>query len=433
MKRSLKVFALAALVTVASFGQSSSSWRTAADVQEGTAGNIEGTVVDVDAARGRLQLEPDEDRYQRVSILTDSVSTQYNGFGGMINDAPEIYKGSTGFANIRVGDRLRIRGFGRGSAQAQADQVTLLGRATPASQVGVGETRPATSVSTPTATSNVGADTPATSTAAEGTIRQLDPEQSQFVMETPQRKLVRVRGNRATPVYWRGQVYRISNMEVGDYVKVEVAPGAAATGTEISAVSVEVTRGVQESGEAPSDQRLTTVIGEVSRVDKAADMIRVDNGRETVRVDMIRAVDGTGQRLRAGDLETGDRVDITGSYSSNSNVFVASTVRIERLPDDDEAEPAMEAEEPQEHERGNYAVVSFAGTVAESLQSSPMLIVRDRANNNNVEIWVTEDFVFRTKAGTYSTADKLAVGDLILVKAFRDEDENLIAQSIRIR
>ena len=430
MNRSLKVFALAALVTVASFGQSSSSWRTAADVQEGTAGNIEGTVVDVDAARGRLSVEPDEDRYQRVTIVTDSVSTQYNGFGGMINDAPEIYKGSTGFANIRVGDRIRVRGIGRGSALAHADQVTLLGRSTPATQVGVGETRPATSVSTPTATSNVGKETPATSTVAEGTVRQLDPEQSLFVIETPQRRLVRVRGNRSTPVYWRGQVYRISNMEVGDYVRVETSAGGTAAGTEIAAVSIEVTRGVQESGEAPADQRLTTVIGEVSRVDKAADMIRVDNGRETVRVDMIRAVDSSGQRLRAADLQNGDRVDITGSYSSNSDVFVASTVRIERLPDSDDEPEVAEAEE---HERGNYAVVSFAGTVAESLQSSPMLVVRDRTTNRNVEIWVTEDFVFRTKAGTYSTADKLAVGDLILLKAFRDEDENLIAQSIRIR
>ena len=59
------------------------------------------------------------------------MSTQYNGFGGTINGAPEIFVGSTGFANIRVGDRVEVRGIGHGNSAIRAERVTLLGRARP--------------------------------------------------------------------------------------------------------------------------------------------------------------------------------------------------------------------------------------------------------------------------------------------------------------
>jgi hypothetical protein len=432
MRRNMRIFALVALVAVSAFGQDRSLWRTAADVREGSAGTIVGTVVDVDEARGRLQVQPDEDRYQRLTVMTDSVSTQYNGFGGMINDAPEIYRGSKGFANIREGDRLQIAGAGRATAVVMADQITLLGRQVEASQVGVGETRTGTSISTPTATSTVPATVAENAGFAEGTVRQVNAADGRLVIQTPQRRMITVRANRSTPVYYRGEVYRINNLEIGDYVRVE-ADARGASADEVTARSIEVTQSVQESSSRPADQRLTTVVGRVTRVERTADIIRVDTGRADVRVDMVRAVDSTGRRLRAADLEVGDRVDITGSYSSNSDVFLASTVRFEegsvvRDRDEDEGED----EDREDREPPDYVTVTISGTVTESLRTSPTLVIRDRAGRT-VELYVTEDFIYRTKAGGYATADKLNNGDAVLVKAFRDEDENLIAQSIRIR
>src|SRR5581483_1483303 len=108
MLRKSAIFAFSLLVGVSAFGQSGTQWRTAADVREGGRGIIIGTVTDVREDQRRFTLAPDDDRTGTVSVETDTVSTQYNGFGGTINGAPEIFVGSTGFANIRVGDRLEV-------------------------------------------------------------------------------------------------------------------------------------------------------------------------------------------------------------------------------------------------------------------------------------------------------------------------------------
>ena len=230
-------------------------------------------------------------------------------------------------------------------------------------------------------------------------------------------------------------MYRLANLEVGDYIRVEADARNGST-DDITARTIEVTRSVQETpGETSTDRRLTNVVGRVTRVEPTADMVRVNTGRADVRVDMVRAIDSTGRRLRARDLKVGDRVDITGSYSSNSEVFIASTVRFEEggvfdpNPDADDRDDNDDGD----REPADYVTTSMSGTVTESLETSPTLMVKDRTTGRTVEIYVTEDFIYRTKAGTYAAADKLKNGDPVLIKAFRDEDGNLIAQTIRIR
>ncbi|HEY8712988.1 MAG TPA: hypothetical protein VIM68_08945, partial [Thermoanaerobaculia bacterium] len=154
MTRSLRnsgILFAALLATVPVWGQGRSVWRTSADIVEGVSGTIAGTAVNIDEARGELHIQGEEDRYGQVSVVTDSVSTQYNGFGDVINGKPEIFLGTRGFANVREGDRLEIRGVGRGAGVIRADQVTLLGRTISAPQTGVGDTRsPSIGISTPT-------------------------------------------------------------------------------------------------------------------------------------------------------------------------------------------------------------------------------------------------------------------------------------------
>ena len=129
------------LIAVSAFGQSSSQWRTSADVREGVRGSVVGTVTDVDEGRRQFTVRPDGDQYGQVTVIADAVSTQYNGFGGTINGSPEVFIGSTGFANLRVGDRVEVRGVGRNTGVAAAEYVTLLGRPVEAPQTGVGQTR----------------------------------------------------------------------------------------------------------------------------------------------------------------------------------------------------------------------------------------------------------------------------------------------------
>jgi hypothetical protein len=431
MKRTLVLAALFFAVTAS--GQERTGWRTAADVREGQGGWIIGTVVDVEEARNRFQLQPDGDQYQRLTVVGDAVSTQYYGFGGMINGQPEIFRGTSGFSNVRTGDRLEVRGTGQAGYTLAAEQVRLLGRAVEAGPVGVGTTREGTSVSTPTNTIPTTRQTTAAS-YAEGTIRQINVDEGRLVIQTPQRRMITVNGNRSTPVYYRGEVYRINNLEVGDTVRIDPDPRSAAA-DEITARSIEVVQSVQESmSDLPADQRLTAVIGRVTRIDRTANMLFVDDGRNETRVDMARAADGAGRRVRAADLRIGDEVDITGSYSANSNIFLASTVRFASDGVEVEEPEVVTEEEPRpEREIGDYVVVSFSGTVMEGLQTSPTLVVRERVSGRTVEVFVTDDFVIRAKNGSYAAASTLKAGDSVLVKAYRDQDENLVAQTIRIR
>src|SRR6266516_2978843 len=98
-----------AMIAVAAFGQERSLWRTSADIVEGGRGSVVGTVADLQAGRNRLVITPDDSPGDRITIDADAVSTQYNGFGGTINGAPEIFVGTPGFANIREGDRIEVR------------------------------------------------------------------------------------------------------------------------------------------------------------------------------------------------------------------------------------------------------------------------------------------------------------------------------------
>src|SRR3954462_13528052 len=103
MNKLRAIFAFAALTAVAAFGQDRTVWRTSGDVQGGGRGSIVGTVADTQNGRNRMIITPDNALSDHVTVATDAVSTQYNGFGGTINGAPVIFVGATGFNEIRVG------------------------------------------------------------------------------------------------------------------------------------------------------------------------------------------------------------------------------------------------------------------------------------------------------------------------------------------
>ncbi|HKO56291.1 MAG TPA: hypothetical protein VJ276_10465, partial [Thermoanaerobaculia bacterium] len=205
MTRTLGAFAAVLLAALPAFGQSSSPWRTSADVIEGSRGSITGTVTDVNDGRNELSLDTDDPADTPIRVVTDSVSTQYNGFGGVINGAPEIFIGSKGFANVRLGDRIEVRGAGQANRTIRADYVTLRGRAIEASQVGVGETRPPTQVSTPTAGPTTTAKAGDQFGRVEGLVRQVNSQQNLLVIETDGREVLSVRTGRATPVWYHGE------------------------------------------------------------------------------------------------------------------------------------------------------------------------------------------------------------------------------------
>ena len=413
MTRNLRisaVFAILVLSALSTFAQSSPSYGTNALV---------GTVVDIDEGNGQLQIESDSDRGSRISVETDSVSTQYRGFGTMIGGKPEIFTGSKGFSNLRLGDRVEVRGTSRANGIVQADTISLLGRQVAASPTGVGQTRTQTTVSTPTERQPTSA---ATTSSVEGTIRQINADDNRILIQTPQRRMMTVRTFRNTPVVYRNRTYEVSNLEVGDQIRVEIDPRDAQL-DQVTARRIEVTRSVQDSDTGGTGGVVTTLEGTITRTEPGLDYGYIDDGRVEVRVDMSAAEGANGDRVHARDLRAGDRIEITGSYNRTGDIFLASTVRFPSGSRIDVREPIT-----------SYAIVTFTATVTETLADAATLGIRDRDTNRALRLWVSDDFLVRLKSGnTTTTANQLRENDTILVKAFRDPNGNLIAQTIRLR
>lgn len=433
--RQLAFFAILAMLAVSSFGQTSNQWRTAADIHEGVRGSVVGTVADVDEARGQIQLDPDDATGGRVLVVSDSVTTQYNNFGGVINNQPEIFTGTQGLSNVRVGDRVEVRGTGRGNGSVAASFVTLLGRSVPADQTGVGTTRsPSAGVSTPSATTTT---TAARVGPVEGTVQQVNAAEGRIVIITDRREVMQIRTPSGTPVYYRNNTYRVANLDVGDRVRID-PDTAGSTAGDIRARSIEVTKSIQEGSGTPVPTG-TSVSGRVSRVDRSVDMIAVDTGRQSIRVDVATAADSAGLRVRALDFKVGDQVTVNGHYSGTaSDLFVADTVLWANEPA--APPPANTGGTPAGTDvtagppaaGGELPFVTIYGTVRVSLANSPQIVVKDSAGRS-LRINVLEDFPVRNKSGAYIAADQLKVGDNVTIKAYRDVEGNYIAQTIRMR
>ncbi|HVG25210.1 MAG TPA: DUF5666 domain-containing protein [Thermoanaerobaculia bacterium] len=385
-----------------------------------------GTVIDVDEGRGRLQIEYDDDG-TRMTIETDSVSTVYHGFGTAIAGKPEIFTGSSGLSNVRLGDRVEIRGTERGNGVWKADRVTLVGRNIEASTVGVGTTRNPTSISTPVDDRSTGTATTTRDTAGniEGTIRSINEEEGRLVIVTTQRRMMNVRTYRNTPVVFRGETYRISNLEVGDRIRVE-AEARGAQADEITARRITVVQSVQDTGTtADNAGRVTTVAGRVTRIESGLDRLYVNTGREEVRVDMVQAEDANGNVVRARDVRVDDRVEITGSFNRVGDAFNASTIRFTQGDREVPGDSGSTFDRP--------ALVTTGGTITETLDDASTLGLRETDTNRVVRIWIAPDFAVRLKGGTYVNASTLREKDTLLVQAYRDARGNLIAQTVRLR
>ncbi len=388
-----------------------------------------GTVIDLDMGRGRIGIELDDESYQRVTVETDSIATQYVGFGSMIAGKPEIFTGSKGFSNLRLGDRIELRGATRASGVFVADSVRLLGRQVAANPTGVGQTRSQTSVATPTDDRTTAAQSRAG--VIEGTVRQINLDEGRLVIQTNQRRMITVRTYRNTPVYFRNETYRVSNLELGDRVRIE-ADARDSEADEITAVRIDVTQSVRDTGTTggTTGAVVTVIAGRIVRTEPGLDYAYVDDGRGEVRVDMSRARDEKGDALHARDLRVGERVEISGSYNRVGDMFLGSTVRPATMyiPDRDPGAPTVN------DEFDLLSVVSIVGTVTEALEEDGTTItVRDRNTNRTMPIWVTGDFVVRLRGSGYNTASNLRVDDGVTIKAFRDARGNLVAQTIRLR
>lgn len=404
------VFAVVLMAgSLSAFGQNRVSWRTADDIRQGVRGSIIGSVTAVDSVRSRIEVVADNDRASEIiRVNADPVSSRYIGFGTTSATQNTVYTGTNGFTRVRVGDRVDIRGIGATDSMINAEEVVLLGRSL-------------SSGSSNTSRSSV-----------NGTVRQITPSTSRLLLETENREMITIFGTSSTPVYFEGATYKISNIEVGDQVRVEIDSESR---DGVRARSIDVLQSVSDPVTGRSNDRtVTSVTGRVTRVDTRTQTIRLDTGRSPeVRIDARAANDAAGKRFRLTDIQVGDRLTVTGQYDSN-DLFRADTIRFSSGSGDvfdDDRDRDRDADDSDTE--GLSRVVIYAN-VDKPLGETGLLSLRDTSNNNRqVSVYVDDDFVVRTKTGTYITADQLKANDKIVVKVFRDASGRNFAQTIRMR
>lgn len=417
--------AIAALLLIAAIPASAQTrpvWAKAADIERGQAGSIRGTIQELDTAHSSFRLAADGETTDiRINGITDAVSTQFSGFGA----AGEVLRGTNGYAQLRTGDRVEIRGTGLPDAAMNVTQVLLLGR--PVSQAAV----------------------PAVTTAmrpgtVEGVILQINANDGRIVIEAPNRQTTTVLAKITTPVYWQGDIYRITNLEVGDRIRVEVE---STTDAGVRAKAIDVTESVRAAtsttpaaGRTPT-RTVGSVVGRVSRIDTRLMTFRISRPGETeLVVDAANAVDEYNRAFRLNEMRNGDIVQISGVYESNG-ALRANTIRytsedeLGREPQDtnvvDRGNPPDRDEASVEN--GPYEAVLVYGVVTETLGTANVLRVRDTNGGEDIDVLTLDDFVVRQKSGGYITADQLKIGDRVAIQAFRNEDGEYIAQTIRLR
>jgi hypothetical protein len=433
---------LASLIPVSSFAQSRPMWRTAADVTDGDRGAIVGTVNDLNSARNQLSIVADGDRTTNVAVETDSVSTQYAGFGDSSDGTGDLFSGSVGFSKLELGDRVEVRGIGRGFGSISADQIVLLDRSAPARNTTGGNSAGSPNNASTRITTTASGTMAAYGTRIEGIVRQVNPAEGRVMVETDRREIITIRGNASTPVGYQGQTFQLSNLQAGDRISVDSATGYT-PGSEVAARAIEVISSVQGGDDgsaggggnaAANSRRFASISGRVTRIDRRSDTFRIDAGLGTeVTVNSTQANDDGGRPVRAADVAVGDGVELSGNYDA-SNIFRAATIRFIDAP----AAATAGGTAAGGATAGNYAggddyvIATIYGTVTATLQSSPQLTVRDD-QGRAVRVLATDDFAVRKVNGTYTTAESLKANDRVVMKVYRAPDGTSIAQSIRLR
>jgi hypothetical protein len=400
LRFSLILVALVLSGPLSSLAQTRTTWSTAADIRSGSRGAMVGTVSEVLA--NSFTLVPDRDpQGATVRVTSDTIVTRYLGFG---DTASEIFSGTSGFARLRVGDRVEVRGVGDTRNSIAAEELLLLGR----------------NVTPPPSD-----ETTARPGTIEGVIRSISSTANRVVLETDRREMFTVVGTGGTPVYYQGGTYRMENLEVGDRIRVEVE---SSSGEEVRARLINVVRDATPDQDLPQDRdrTVTSVLGRVTRIDSRAQTFRLqaDRGQE-ILVDARFALDRAGNRFRLTDLQVGDRLEVSGQYDS-ADTFRADTIRFggDPIVDDRDADEATD-------DLGGYSSVTLRGTLIGPFADN-MIVVRD-STGDRFRVLLAPELIVRNRTGAYLPASRLRDGERVDVQAFRDRSGYYIAQTIRIR
>lgn len=395
---------LLVVTAVSAFAQPRPTWRTSQDIRSGQSGSMTGTITRLDT--GGFQLASDEESATTAARVETTSSTRYAGLGV---DATRTETGSEGFRQLRVGDRVTVSGTGGSAATIRANSVTLIGRAIESRASGGGILD--------------------TNRFLEGKVADIRAADQSFVLEGDTGSRTTIVGTRETPVTYRGETARISNLERGDRVRVEI--DARLSSGEIRARRIEVLEDSTPDDEISGIRSQNYLTGRVTRVESGSSRFTLAADRASqVRIEAGRAEDGSGRAFRVASLQVGDRVRIWGEYTGEQ------TFRAERIEfgSADDVYEDDEFRDRGEEDFEGFSTVVFYGTVEKNPPNEDKITIRDRDADRDIEIVADEEFVVLRDSGTtFLRAAQLRPGDRVVVKAFRDRAGKYVAQTIRLQ
>jgi exosome complex RNA-binding protein Csl4 len=124
---------------------------------------------------------------------------------------------------------------------------------------------------------------------------------------------VRTQGN--VPVFFRGDRYRVRDLERGDTIRVQYRDQNRHS---IRATRIDVLHSVSHSGRRA--HRDSSLSGEVVSTNRNRDSVSLSiGGGRLAMVDVRQVTDERGRPLRADSFRRGDRVTFFGSYDGHGN------------------------------------------------------------------------------------------------------------------
>jgi hypothetical protein len=305
----------------------------------------------------------------------------------------------------------------------------------------------------------------ADSDTIEGIVRSVDPDELRIVILTPSDEIVAVYGSEATPVRFEGSTYRISDLEVGDSIRMSLTGAGEARRVATIDVLASVSpsprtaprieprepRLERESAQEVlradpgSSTTLTSVVGKVDQTRPSRNLIRIiaEGGLSWVRIDASNAQAPDGSPFDVSYLVFGETIEATGSIGSNGEL-VATTIRRESEIGTGYPAPVMIDDEPEAPEEeaavsSMYTpraihwldVVEFEGEIVTRLNGVQTLTIRNDITGNDDIVWCDSSLVAMMDDEEPLPASELEEGARVHVRALR-VSEGLVAQSIRV-
>ncbi|MBI2213399.1 MAG: hypothetical protein HYU52_07120 [Acidobacteria bacterium] len=194
---------------------------------------VEGTVIAIDEDDESLELEVatgGSDETLRIEFGSTTVVFP-------TGSRDRAVSGDDGLEMLDEGDHIVVNGLKSDDDSVRAREIAIAGRAA---------AQPAPAAS---ATAAVPAFTP--TQRVSGVVRAVDASAGRIVIETDGDGVVAFYGDRDTPVFYKGVIYQMPSLEVGDTVTVTIGSTDEGDPATPWITAVDVSRSVSHDGSAP--------------------------------------------------------------------------------------------------------------------------------------------------------------------------------------